>query len=631
MRQSQVMFVLTVTALVAATALLPATLAAPARPMAAVPAAATPRPSNCLGYLTSTLSADSIRICDPVTVTTRAEPICNICPGGIHVVYVQPTQAPWCIGNWQVDVMVQSLRAIADQAPGRVRAGVVAFNQTSAFTTVELTDQLSRASSALGNVERCGVLLGRPPYQQAARLALTMLKDARPEEGTGPMPCEFAVYMAYHGCLNCGNFDDQAAAGNMFQQDGVPLIAACPQFLQPNGNGSDMCQGTKRMVKRRYYVEKPDMGIDKLLLSLLDAEASSTDGKLKTMTIDQFLPPGLAYVDGSASEPPQVLPRPDGTLLRWNWDPLQKTEPRSLSFRALPLAEGQQTITGTMRIEDLARRSRLVSMRPITLTVAGLCLPDTPTPTSTATPTDTATPPPSVPPSSTSTATEQPTATASPRPTSRPRALFLPLLLREACSPTQRHLDVVLALDASSSMLERDADGRTKLDAVRSTAAAFLDQLRLDAGDQAALVAFNQQATLLQALTADRPSLDRAFGQMSTATGTRIHLGIDAAHAELVGPRHRSEHAAVLVLLTDGRSDPSSTELALSQATEAKADGIVIFTIGLGNDVDLGVLERIASGPTYFHHAPDASDLARIYADIAVTVPCAPSAFWSQR
>ena len=87
----------------------------------------------------------------------------------------------------------------------------------------------------------------------------------------------------------------------------------------------------------------------------------------------------------------------------------------------------------------------------------------------------------------------------------------------------------------------------------------------------------------------------------------------------------------MLVLLTDGRSNPEPAEVAVQRAAAAKADGVTIFTIGLGNELDFDALSRIASRPEYFYNAPEAADLARIYSAIAVTVPCPAGAWWGGR
>jgi hypothetical protein len=254
-----------------------------------------------------------------------------------------------------------------------------------------------------------------------------------------------------------------------------------------------------------------------------------------------------------------------------------------------------------------------------------------PTPTPTATPTEpptpSATPSPSAPPSPTATPSLTPTTTPTPAP------LYLPLVLREACIPEQRRVDAVLVLDASLSMLELAAPGdpRTKLDAAREAARAFLDALRLDQGDQAAIAAFNAQARLLAPLGGDRAALEAALDAIQPAAQTCLVCGVDVGAAELAGPRHRPAHAAVLVLLTDGRSNPQPPSAAVERARAAKAAGIRIYAVGLGADLDEAALREIASDPAAYHHAPTAAELVAIYRAIAVDIPCPATAFWGGR
>ncbi|MFI0608519.1 MAG: VWA domain-containing protein [Anaerolineae bacterium] len=269
----------------------------------------------------------------------------------------------------------------------------------------------------------------------------------------------------------------------------------------------------------------------------------------------------------------------------------------------------------------------------------------TPGPTVTETATQTADPPTAPPtPSPTQTMPPRPTATVAPtqspspsatltsEPTVAPVPILLPLLLHEACQPETRHADVALVLDTSSSMLDPTANGGSKLAAALTAAGVFLDQLHLAAdGDQAAIVTFDHGATVAQPLTPDRAALDAALAKISTDRQTCISCGIDAAATELAGPRHRQGNVPVLVLLTDGRANPETAEEGVRRAALAKAAGLTLFTIGLGNDVDLDALAAIASRPDYFHHAPDAADLEGIYRTVAGTIPCPSAAFWGRR
>ena len=44
-----------------------------------------------------------------------------------------------------------------------------------------------------------------------------------------------------------------------------------------------------------------------------------------------------------------------------------------------------------------------------------------------------------------------------------------------------------------------------------------------------------------------------------------------------------------------------AAELAVEAARAATAQGITVFTIGLGNELDFDALERMASRPGYFY------------------------------
>jgi Mg-chelatase subunit ChlD len=215
--------------------------------------------------------------------------------------------------------------------------------------------------------------------------------------------------------------------------------------------------------------------------------------------------------------------------------------------------------------------------------------------------------------------------------TPTPGSIYLPILLRESCTPAQQSTDVALVVDASTSMLDPTAAGRPKLDAAIDAAGTFLDQLKLDAGDQAAIVSFNADATLRAELTDDRASLDAALASIAPASQTCLVCGVDAGADELASSRRRADNTPLLIVLTDGLSNPRPASEAVERAAEAKAAGVVIHTIGLGDTLDFDALEAMASEPDDFHRAPDGEDLAAIYEQIAVEIPCPPSRWWGRR
>jgi len=87
----------------------------------------------------------------------------------------------------------------------------------------------------------------------------------------------------------------------------------------------------------------------------------------------------------------------------------------------------------------------------------------------------------------------------------------------------------------------------------------------------------------------------------------------------------------VLIVLTDGRANPVGPEAAVEEARRAKQAGVIVYTIGLGQDLDVDALEQMASGSARFYRAPDAEQLADIYQQIAVTIPCPAAGFWGRR
>lgn len=255
-----------------------------------------------------------------------------------------------------------------------------------------------------------------------------------------------------------------------------------------------------------------------------------------------------------------------------------------------------------------------------------------PLPSPTASATNTPQPPtrtPTLAPTPTSTHMATATVTAM----AKAEALYLPLLLIEHCAPGQRRVDAVLVLDASQSMLESAMPGsqQNKLDAAREAARAFLAAIQLDQGDQAAIITFNSRARLLTGLSADRTLLETALAGISPSLQTCIVCGMDAGAQELASDRRRAENAPVLILLTDGRSNPQPASEAVERAAAAKAAGIRIYTIGLGTDLDEAALREMASNPGLYFHAPVAQELAEIYRGIAVDIPCPASAYWAGR
>jgi Mg-chelatase subunit ChlD len=219
-----------------------------------------------------------------------------------------------------------------------------------------------------------------------------------------------------------------------------------------------------------------------------------------------------------------------------------------------------------------------------------------------------------------------------PPPTLTPRTprIYLPVVLGEECEPEQVRVDVALVIDASTSMRDLTRAGRPKLTAEVDAVTVFLNRLDMP-GDRAALVQFNSSAKLLHPLSGNRGSLVASLGRIQVAQQTRIDLGVEKAREELAAGNRAPGSQAVIVLLTDGKANPVSPTAAIDEALRAKIDGIAVIAIGLGEDADLRTLEAMVSRPGYLYRAPDAEDLADIYRQIAVEIPCPVHDYWGQR
>jgi hypothetical protein len=257
------------------------------------------------------------------------------------------------------------------------------------------------------------------------------------------------------------------------------------------------------------------------------------------------------------------------------------------------------------------------------------------TPTSTTVPTQpatvqaSATSVPAVPPTKTPTPTAIPSPYASPTPV--PAPVFLPLLLSESCPPKDLFSDIVLVIDASTSMHDLASGRRPKIDLAVESARAFLQGLRLRPGeDRAAIVAFNEQAETLVHLTSSRERLDAGLSRIRIAEYSRVDLGVERAMVELI-TRGRYGHVLAMVVLSDGMVNPVSGDEAIAAARRAQLEGITMYVVGFGPSLDERVLRQMASGVERYFPAPDPLLIRSIYQDLTKRVPCPPEAYWGRR
>jgi Ca-activated chloride channel family protein len=142
---------------------------------------------------------------------------------------------------------------------------------------------------------------------------------------------------------------------------------------------------------------------------------------------------------------------------------------------------------------------------------------------------------------------------------------------------TVEGIDIMIALDMSSSMLARDFQP-DRLEAAKSVATEFISGRQYD---RIGLVVFSAESFTQCPLTTDRAVLINLFQNLKSGLledGTAIGLGLANAVSRLKDSEAKSR---VVILLTDGENNRG--EIAPITAAEiAKTYGIRVYTIGVG-------------------------------------------------
>ncbi len=166
------------------------------------------------------------------------------------------------------------------------------------------------------------------------------------------------------------------------------------------------------------------------------------------------------------------------------------------------------------------------------------------------------------------------------------RMLSFILLILVLCRPqssnsfqnvTTEGIDIVIALDISSSMLAEDLRPN-RLEAAKKVASNFISGRP---NDNIGLVLFAGESFTQCPLTTDHTVLLNLFGSIKSGLiedGTAIGLGLANAVSRIKDSQAKSK---VIILLTDGSNNRGDID-PISAAEIAKTFGIRVYTIGVG-------------------------------------------------
>lgn len=167
---------------------------------------------------------------------------------------------------------------------------------------------------------------------------------------------------------------------------------------------------------------------------------------------------------------------------------------------------------------------------------------------------------------------------------------------------------VALVIDASGSMASPvTAAGQTQQDVANEAAIAGLRSLsRLD---EATVVAFSGEPDLVvpRAPIDDGRFMARAISGIQPCGGTNMFPAMELAFEELRASRARTRH---MVILTDGQTTGDEGR-GMDIARRARAAGMTVSAIGVGDGANNDLLRRIAAAGGGRFHAIDSDASAR--------------------
>ncbi|MGB0777650.1 MAG: vWA domain-containing protein [Flavobacteriaceae bacterium] len=200
---------------------------------------------------------------------------------------------------------------------------------------------------------------------------------------------------------------------------------------------------------------------------------------------------------------------------------------------------------------------------------------------------------------------------------------------------SNKGIDIVMAIDASASMLSKDLEPN-RLEALKRVAIQFVNERP---SDRFGVVVYAGESFTKTPITSDKRIVNRSIDEIQWGKlegGTAIGMGLGSAVNRLKDSKALSK---VIILLTDGENNAGNIDPKL--ATElAREFGIKVYTIGLGTkgkalspyrldvngnliydmidvNIDEELLQYIAdqTGGLYFR-ATDNLELAEIYTEI---------------
>jgi len=198
---------------------------------------------------------------------------------------------------------------------------------------------------------------------------------------------------------------------------------------------------------------------------------------------------------------------------------------------------------------------------------------------------------------------------------------------RELKSDAIEHIDAVLVLDNSGSMLLTDPKR------LRDEGANLFIQF-LKAGDRLSIVQFSKDAQVVSPLEdfdpTKIPEISKNIAKLdSTGQYTDLYAGLKVAN-EILQKNPRKDAKPVIVLLSDGKMDPDPAIATSSSRTnelfngllpDLKAQSVKVHTLSFSEEADRETLSQIAAGTEGIAlYTPDPDQIHESYANLFLAV-----------
>lgn len=206
----------------------------------------------------------------------------------------------------------------------------------------------------------------------------------------------------------------------------------------------------------------------------------------------------------------------------------------------------------------------------------------------------------------------------------------------QACGTVPIDVEFVMDLSGSMTTSASGSPAHTRLYWAQSAAKNLVDQLDANGGvgsaglHEVGLTTFSgTTASVISGVWGSGAAAVDAKIDAASGTGnTPLKLGMSTGAADLTA-NARVGASHVLILLSDGRPNPDPGQRPSAGqigAFKAAADSTFSIAIGQGgtgsSQVDLALMQSIASDPSFYYNKVDASDLISVFDHIYSQIAC---------